>query len=115
MLRFVLLIAVLFAAPFIAHALWRLVATRPAGQDAQERAGDAPAPLGLLALIGAGLSLLAVVLLTVFAGGDSAREGAFNPPRLEGGRVVPGEIGEAEPDSARPEDDEAPGEPPARR
>lgn len=110
-----LLIAVLFAAPFIAHAVWRIARGEHPGEEGEERA----VPVQALALTGAGLALIAVFVLAVLGGGETAREGIYTPPRLEGGRIVRGEIRQADEtvpaEPGQDAEDEAPGEPPSLR
>lgn len=120
MLRFLFLIAALFAAPFIAHALWRIgQGLRPEadGAEGAENAGQPQVPVQVLALTGAGLALIAVFVLAVLGSGETGRDGVYTPPRLEGGRIVPGEIRQAEePDTIESgTETEAPGEPPSRQ
>lgn len=111
MLRFLLLIAVLFAAPFIAYTLWRIVQ----GHGIGEGGPDAALPVQALALTGAGLALIAVFVLAVLGEGDTARDGVYMPPRLEGGRIISGEIRPAEEPAESEPDAETPGDPPSRQ
>ncbi len=99
MTRFVLLMAAMFALPFILWHVWRVVNAAPAvdGADAP------PAPNGLLALAGAGLALIAVAVLAVTGADGVARNGTYEPPRLVDGEVRPGGYVPAEDDV--PEDD----------
>lgn len=99
-MRFLLTVLILFLLPFAAWYTWRGIQAARAsagegegeGEDGQAR-DLPPAPLQVLALVGAGLAItgvLALALGTAFGGG--AQTGQFRPPTLEGGRVVPGRI-----------------------
>jgi hypothetical protein len=99
MMRFILLMAAMFALPFILWHVWRLTKAVPAEGDV-----DAPAaPNGLLALAGAGLALIVVGILAVTGVDEAARNGAYEPPRLVDGQVRPGSHVPAEDDV--PDDD----------
>lgn len=112
-MRFLLTIAVLFLLPFAAYYTWRgiraAIAVRRSEDDEAGPAADGlpPAPLQVLALVGAGLAItgiLALAIGTAFGGG--AQTGQFRPPALEDGRVVPGRIDPVEPRREAPREEE---------
>lgn len=99
MMRFILLMAAMFALPFILWHVWRVMKTTSAAEIA-----DAPtAPNGVLALAGAGLALIVVAILAVTGVDEAARNGTYEPPRLVDGEVRPGGHVPAEDDV--PDDD----------
>jgi len=99
-MRFLLTIMVLFVLPFAGYYTWRGIKSATAARRADGNAGGTdgatglpPAPVQVLALVGAGLAItgiLALALGGVFGG--SGQTGQFHPPALEDGRVVPGHI-----------------------
>ncbi|WP_429912050.1 hypothetical protein [Glycocaulis sp.] len=111
-MRFLLTVAVLFLLPFAGYYTWRGIraarGTGTATGDEGETASDLPpAPLQVLALVGAGLAItgiLALAIGTAFGGG--AQTGQFRPPTLEDGRVVPGRIDPVEPRREAPPEEE---------
>ena len=79
-MRFTLVLLVTFSLPFIAFAIWRLY-----------RGNQAPnTPIHVLVIIGALLSVAAmiVIALTSIESGDS--DGAYTPQSLEDGEIRPG-------------------------
>jgi hypothetical protein len=83
MLRFILLMAAMFALPFILWHLWRLTA-----QPGQAEASAVPT--GLLAIFGGVLAIGAVITLSLVDSPGTAREGRYQPPRVVDGQVQPG-------------------------
>lgn len=98
-MRFILLMAAMFALPFILWHVWRLLNATPAVEGAEAPA----APNGVLALTGAGLALIVVAILAVTGVDEAARNGTYEPPRLIDGEVRPGGHVPAEDDV--PDDD----------
>ncbi|MCP2671611.1 hypothetical protein NHF40_11805 [Maricaulaceae bacterium EIL42A08] len=96
MLRFILLMAAMFALPFIAWHLWRLVQSPETDQAEQ-------APATTLAIIGVVLALLATVTLALVDGPGVSRDGRYEPPRVVNGEVQPGRFVPDEGDNV-PED-----------
>ena len=92
MLRFFIALAVVFALPFIAYSLWRMVNALPNSKGE----AAAPAPTQWLALAGAVLALITVAVLTIAGPVDTARDGVYQPPRIEDGRIVPGRFDRGE-------------------
>ena len=84
MVRFVLLDAIFFLAPFAAYALWLLVTRRTVrnAEDWQIKT------IAWLALAGAGL-MIAVVLFFIHFD-SSPPGGVYVPPHMENGVIVPG-------------------------
>ncbi len=87
MLRIVILMAVMFALPFIVWHLWRLLAT-----SVDEDGQAAPAPVGSLAIVGAALAVVATFSLVLFGGAGTSGEERYQPPRIVDGEVQPGEF-----------------------
>ena len=90
MIRFILLMGVVFVLPFL---FWRLRSAAGFGE------ADAQAPTGLLAIVGGVLALVSAMTLAVFSIEGTARDGVYQPARLEGGQVRPGGFGDREPQS----------------
>ena len=91
-MRFILLMAAMFALPFIFWHVWRLMNAVPAADGEAASA----APNGVLALAGAGLALIIVVVLALTGADSASRNGAYEPPRLVDGEVRPGRAVPAE-------------------
>lgn len=79
MLRFSVLMLAAFLLPFL---IWHLV--RLATQH------DRVMPTGVLAVSGAMLGLVSVMVFTAFSISGTDRDGAYQPARLEDGQVQPG-------------------------
>lgn len=94
MIRFVLVMAVVFALPFI---LWRLRAA-----VMSEEPG--PMPLGTLSVTGAVLAVGSMVTLAALSIEGTDRDGRYEPPSLDEGEIRPGrfEGDEPQPDPDRP-------------
>jgi len=92
MIRFILVMAVVFALPFV---LWRVRSALAGGE-----AGAMP--VGVLSLIGTGLAAAAMITLAAVSIEGSREQGAYQPPRLDEGQVRPGRFedddGESDPD-----------------
>lgn len=108
MLRVFLIMAGMFVLPFLAYTLWALV-TREA-QAGAEAAAERPVPVQALILTGAILAALTAITLALLQAESGPAEGAYQPPRLEGGRIVPGRF---EPVDETPPPPGEPAEPPA--
>ncbi|KPP81298.1 MAG: hypothetical protein HLUCCA04_09925 [Oceanicaulis sp. HLUCCA04] len=100
-MRFLLTIMVLFVLPFAGYYTWRGIksamaarrADGDAGGDDDDATGLPPAPLQVLALVGAGLAITGILALALGGVlGGSGQTGQFHPPALEDGRLVPGRI-----------------------
>jgi hypothetical protein len=85
MLRVFLTIVLPLALPSIIYFCWVGLA-QPAGRQ------DRSSAMLLVWLIGIGVVLLALVLVTVTVHFGTAQQGTYVPPRWENGRVVPGHI-----------------------
>jgi hypothetical protein len=83
MLRVFLQAVLPFLAPFLLFAIYRLLVTRGRGFLGQT-------PWFLLTAVGLALACASFVSLA-FLGGD-APGGVYVPPRIEDGRIVPGEV-----------------------
>ncbi|MFC4725526.1 hypothetical protein AB6B38_13355 [Glycocaulis abyssi] len=112
-MRFLLTVAVLFLLPFAGYYTWRgiraAIAVRRSEGDETGTAADGlpPAPLQVLALVGAGLAITGILALALGgAFGGSGQTGQFHPPTLEDGRVVPGRIDPAEQRREAPPEEE---------
>lgn len=81
--RVLLQVVLPFLAPFILFGLYRLLVTR--GRAVLERT-----PWFMLAAAGLVLACGSLVTLA-FVGGDPPG-GSYQPPRIEDGRIVPGEV-----------------------
>ena len=87
MLRFLLVMMVVFALPFLA---WRLRAAFMTGEPG-------PMPVGALSVIGtvaAGAAMVTLAALSIEGTGD---DGAYQPPTLDEGEVRPGRFEDDEP------------------
>ena len=80
MIRFLIVMVLVFALPFVA---WRVRAALMTGE-----AG--PMPTGVLAMIGTGLAAAAMIILAAVSIEGGAEDGAYEPPRLDEGEVRPG-------------------------
>ena len=89
MIRFVLIMAVVFVLPFLA---WRLRA-------AFTGAGEQPMPIGALSLTGAALALASMITLAALSIEGSDSEGVYRPPSLDDGEIRPGRFEQEEPRS----------------
>lgn len=89
MIRFVLVMAVVFALPFI---VWR-IASAVRSEEA------ASAPTGKLMMIGGALALISMVVLAALSIEKYEYDGAYQPARLEDGEVRPGGFERRDPDS----------------
>ena len=103
MLRIVLFYILPFLLPFIGFFAYRFLVTR--GQPLLQNT-----PWFVLSI--AGLLLVSASLVALAFTGGWERGGEYVPPRLEGGRIVPGEVrapaGEpagSQPEAAGPDDD----------
>lgn len=79
-MRFALILLVMFAIPFIVFAVWRLIR----GDKAQL------IPTHVLVLMGAFLSVLAMLLLALSSIDGDENPGVYEPTRLEDGQIRPG-------------------------
>lgn len=80
------------AAPALLYLVWHLIQVRRVA--AGKRAEPTPtfAEMPWLILIGAGLSLVVVMLLGMVLFGTGGDPGStYTPPHMENGRIVPGE------------------------
>lgn len=90
MLRFLIVMMVVFALPFV---LWRLRAALMTGDPR-------PMPVGVLAVVGTVAAATSMVALAALSIDESGRDGAYQPPSLDEGEIRPGRF----------DDDEEPGE-----
>ena len=86
MLRFALILILVFAIPFVVYFAWRLIKGGP-----EEKA---PTPL----LLGAGFacSVIALLVLGITEIGRDDGDGAYAPPSLQDGQIRPGRFEERE-------------------
>lgn len=92
MTRILLQIALPFALPFIAYAMWLAVERRRAEKLGRgEVPGWSEAPIVWLGAAGLLLAAIATAGLLLLPGGDKA-SGIYVPPHLENGRIVPGHL-----------------------
>jgi heme A synthase len=92
MIRIFLIYVLPLLAPSLLYVLWRLWQIKRSSGTIE---GDVKsvvrnAPWVKLAAIGTGLLML-VLAVAALTGGEPPHE-AYNPPHLENGRIVPGEI-----------------------
>lgn len=97
MIRFVLVMALVFALPFLA---WRL---RAAFSPVEAEAEVKPMPTGTLAVVGAVLALGSMIVLAAMSIDSSGSDGIYQPPRLDEGQISPGRFERSEP---RPDPDQ---------
>lgn len=83
MLRIVLFYILPFLLPFIGFFTYRFLVTR--GQAVLKET-----PWFLLTIAGLGLAISTLVTVALVGGGD--KDADYQPPRIENGRIVPGEI-----------------------
>ncbi|WP_306257938.1 DUF6111 family protein [Pararhizobium sp. IMCC21322] len=95
MTRFYLTYALLFAVPFVLYVSYIYFSM---GRSAIRESLTVKA-LGWLSVLGAGLTVVVIVVLTNFTG--FASDGVYQPARFEDGRLLPGTI--VEPDAPSPE------------
>lgn len=91
MTRFYLTYAILFLVPFALYASYIYFSL---GREAIRESLTVKA-LGWLSVLGAGLTVAVIVVLTNYTGFSS--DGVYQPARFEDGRLVPGNI--VEPDA----------------
>jgi hypothetical protein len=91
MTRFYLTYAILFLVPFALYASYIYFSL---GREAIRESLTVKA-LGWLSVLGAGLTVAVIVVLTNYTGFSSS--GVYQPARFEDGRLVPGRI--VEPDA----------------
>lgn len=92
MIRIFLIYVLPLIAPSALYILWRLWQIKRGGGHIDGDVGRVlrGAPWVKLAAIGTGLLAL-VLIIAALTGGEPPHE-AYSPPRLENGRVLPGEI-----------------------
>ena len=83
MLRIVLFYILPFLLPFIGFFTYRFLVTR--GQAMVKET-----PWFILIVAGLGLAIVSLVTVALVGGGD--KDADYQPPRIEDGRIVPGEI-----------------------
>jgi heme/copper-type cytochrome/quinol oxidase subunit 2 len=88
MIRFLLVMIVVFALPFIA---WKVRAAMMAEPPDTM-------PVGVLSLIGTVAAAIAMITLAALSIEGSREEGAYEPPRLDEGEVRPGRFNDDEPE-----------------
>lgn len=86
MTRFYLTYAILFLVPFALYASYIYFSL---GREAIRESLTVKA-LGWLSVLGAGLTVAVIVVLTNYTGFSS--DGVYQPARFEDGRLVPGSI-----------------------
>jgi heme/copper-type cytochrome/quinol oxidase subunit 2 len=89
MTRFLLVLIVVFALPFIA---WKLRAALTSGEAA-------PMPVGVLSIIGVAAAAIAMIVVAFLSIEGSRSDGAYEPPRLDEGEIRPGQFRDEEPDN----------------
>ena len=87
MLRFFFTIVLPLLLPTAVYLLWQQFARWPEGGD-----GVHWNALPWAWLAGVGALLLVMVLSAVIVGFGTSQPGAYVPPRLENGRIIPGHI-----------------------
>jgi len=85
MLRFGLVLLVVFAIPFIAWFAWR-----------RFRGGEEPAPVTLLIASGFACSVIALLSMSLLETERGASDGVYAPPSLQDGQVRPGRFQDRE-------------------
>ncbi len=92
MIRIFLIYVLPLLAPSVVYVLWCLwqIKRSSGSVEGDLRSVVRRAPWVKLAAIGFGL-LVVVLVIAALTGGEPPHE-AYNPPHLENGRVVPGEI-----------------------
>ncbi|MCR9130542.1 MAG: hypothetical protein NXI12_13565 [Alphaproteobacteria bacterium] len=88
MIRFILVMVVVFALPFIA---WKVRAAMGDGEPG-------PMPVGVLSAIGTAAAAIAMITLAFLSIEGSREDGAYEPPRLDEGEVRPGRFNDEEPE-----------------
>lgn len=86
MARYILILALVIAAPFVVWGLWRLIRGGP----------GAATPTRLLITVSAGATVLALLILGVLGLNEGSRDGVYTPPSLQDGQVRPGRFEERE-------------------
>ena len=93
MIRFLIVMIVVFSLPFLA---WRLRAAMMPGETG-------PMPVGVLSIIGTVAAAAAMVTLAALSIEGTRDDGAYEPPRLDEGEIRPGRFNdEPERDPDRP-------------
>lgn len=80
-----------FLAPIVTYALWVWYRTRYVAEHGGEAPQFEKGPWPMLLFAGAVLAL-AVLGVSAMLQGNSPDEGVYVPPRVEGGKVIPGHI-----------------------
>ena len=99
MLRLILLMAIMFALPFLVWHVIQVVRSTPANDDERPSA-----PTTVLAIVGAFLAIAALLFYSVLDTEGVSDRGGYQPPRAVDGEIVPGHF--------EPDDDEVPEDPP---
>lgn len=88
MLRFLVVMIVVFSLPFL---VWKL-------RSALMSQDSGPMPVGVLSIIGTVAGAAAMITLAALSIEGAQEEGAYQPPRLDEGEVRPGRFVDEEPD-----------------
>ena len=86
--RVLLTIVLPLVLPTALYLIWATTLRRPSSSDADARWAALP----WVWLAGAGLVLLAIVLLVVTVHFGAPQQGVYVPPRWQNGHIVPGHI-----------------------
>ena len=103
MLRFLIVMILVFALPFL---IWRLRAAMMTGEPG-------PMPVGVLSIIGTVAAGAAMVTLAALSIEGTANDGAYQPPSLDEGEIRPGRFEDGESDGGS--DQDAPDRPALKR
>jgi heme/copper-type cytochrome/quinol oxidase subunit 2 len=90
MIRFLIVMIVVFALPFL---VWKLRAAMTAGEPG-------PMPVGVLSLVGTVAAAAAMITLAALSIEGTRDDGAYEPPRLDEGEVRPGRFNDDAPERA---------------
>jgi len=88
MIRFLIVMIVVFSLPFLA---WKLRAAMTSGEPG-------PMPVGILSIIGTLAAAAAMITLAALSIEGARDGGAYEPPRLDEGEVRPGGFNEDAPE-----------------
>ncbi|XBQ15085.1 MAG: hypothetical protein ABL308_08935 [Oceanicaulis sp.] len=86
MMRFILVLVLVFAAPFVIWAVYNLI-----------KGGSGGAPTRTLVITASLSTAAAFVVLAILSLQDGSRDGVYTPPRLQDGEVRPGRFDDREP------------------
>ncbi len=102
MTRFLIQVALPLLAPFAIYILWLWYAQKRAERHGNEPPAFTRGAAFISIMIGAVLAVISLVALALVSG-DPPTSGAYQSPRLEGGRIVGPSYDGARPDSTAEE------------